>query len=754
MRSGASLVNRVLVGSLVSVLGPLLLVCATPARGEAQVAWSTFAGNPQHTGLSSAAAQPLDVIHWSTPVDLAPPDGDIPIHYGSPLVTPANTVIIPVKTGASGGYKVQARSAKDGSLIWSEITDYILPPHNWTPSYSPTLAPNDRLYFAGAGGTVYFRDNLDGAQPAATGQLAFFGLSSYEANPASFDSTVFINTPLTADTTGNIYFGFRTNGTAPLGLHSGIARIGADGAGTWVSAASASGGDVNITRVPHQAAPALSHDEHTLYVVVAGAGTTSQYLVGLDPTTLGLKESSPGTKMRVALKDPRDGGTNNALVLDDSSASPMVGPDGDVYYGVLGNPFNGSRGWLLHFSGDLTQTKTPGAFGWDNTAAIVPRSAVPSYAGSSSYLIFSKYNNYAGLDGGDGVNKIAVLDPNDTMVEPHTSSNRLLVMKQVLTIAGPTPDPEFTAQFPTAVREWCINTAAVDPATKSVMANSEDGKLYRWDLTTNTLSQVVTLSPGIGEAYTPTVIGPDGTVYAINQAVLNAVGRRPALSTLSINDVSVGEGNSSTRNVVFTVSLTPASAQTVTVTYATADGTATADTDYVSAEGALAFAPGETTKTITVITKGDTLNEANETFFVNLSDPSNASIGKGQGQGTILNDDALPKLTINDISAVEGNAGTTLAVFTVKLTPASGRTVTVNYSTADGTGTVAGNDYAPTSGTLTFAPGETSKTIAVVINSDTVKERNETFFVNLTGATNAAIKRTRGRCTITNDDNS
>ena len=294
----------------------------------------------------------------------------------------------------------------------------------------------------------------------------------------------------------------------------------------------------------------------------------------------------------------------------------------------------------------------------------------------------------------------------------------------------------------------------MDPATKSVMANSEDGKLYRWDLTTNTLSQVVTLSPGIGEAYTPTVIGPDGTVYAINQAVLNAVGRRPALSTLSINDVSVGEGNSSTRNVVFTVSLTPASAQTVTVTYATAAGTATADTDYLRAEGALAFAPGETTKTITVITKGDTLNEANETFFVDLSDPSNASIGKGRGQGTILNDDALPKLTINDISAVEGNAGTTVAVFTVTLTPVSGRTVTVNYATADGTATVAGNDYAPTSGTLTFAPGETSKSIAVAVIGDTVKERNETFLVNLTGATNAAIKRTRGRCTITNDDNS
>jgi hypothetical protein len=101
------------------------------------------------------------------------------------------------------------------------------------------------------------------------------------------------------------------------------------------------------------------------------------------------------------------------------------------------------------------------------------------------------------------------------------------VMKEVLTIAGPTPDQEFIAQFPNAVREWCINTAAVDPLTKSVMANSEDGKLYRWDLTTNSFSQSITLSPGIGEAYTPTVIGPDGTVYAINAAILNAVGTLP-----------------------------------------------------------------------------------------------------------------------------------------------------------------------------------------------------------------------------------
>ena len=83
---------------------------------------------------------------------------------------------------------------------------------------------------------------------------------------------------------------------------------------------------------------------------------------------------------------------------------------------------------------------------------------------------------------------------------------------------------EFRPTFPNAVREWCINTAAIDPVTKSILANNEDGVLYRWDMTTGTLSQSIVLTPGLGEAYTPTLIGPDGTVYAINNATLFAVG--------------------------------------------------------------------------------------------------------------------------------------------------------------------------------------------------------------------------------------
>jgi hypothetical protein len=97
------------------------------------------------------------------------------------------------------------------------------------------------------------------------------------------------------------------------------------------------------------------------------------------------------------------------------------------------------------------------------------------------------------------------------------------VMKEVMSILGPTPDDDFPG-LPDAVREWCINTAVVDPLTDSILANSEDGKLYRWNLASNTFSEQIVLTPGIGEAYTPTLIGADGKVYAINNATLFAIG--------------------------------------------------------------------------------------------------------------------------------------------------------------------------------------------------------------------------------------
>jgi hypothetical protein len=240
-------------------------------------------------------------------------------------------------------------------------------------------------------------------------------------------------------------------------------------------------------------------------------GYSGGYLVALNATTL-------ATQAQVLLKDPKSG--SNAILPYDGTASPTVAPDGKVFFGVLENPFNSSKGWMLQFNANLTSSGNAGAFGWDDTASIVPASMVPSYAGSSSYLLMVKYNNYAGL-GGDGINKLAILDPNATQIDSRTGAT---VMKEVLSIAGVTLDPEYIATHPNAVREWCINTAVVDPATGSILANSEDGKLYRWDLKTNTFTQVITLTAGLGEAYTPTIMGADGKVYAINNHTLFAVG--------------------------------------------------------------------------------------------------------------------------------------------------------------------------------------------------------------------------------------
>ena len=222
-------------------------------------------------------------------------------------------------------------------------------------------------------------------------------------------------------------------------------------------------------------------------------------------------------------------------------------------------------------------------------------------------------------------------------------------------------------------------------------------------------------------------------------------------STLSINDVSVNEGNTGTVNANFTVTLSATSGQVVTVNYATANGTATAGSDYVAGSGTVTFPAGTTTQTITVVVNGDVVNEPDETFFVNLGGEVNATITDAQGQGTILNDDGIPSISINDVSVIEGNIGTVNANFTVTLSATSGQVVTVNYATSNGTAT-AGSDYVAQSGTLTFSAGSTTQTITVVVNSDLLDEPNETFFVDLSNAANATIADNQAQGTITDDD--
>jgi hypothetical protein len=390
------------------------------------------------------------------------------------------------------------------------------------------------------------------------------------------------------------------------------------------------------------------------------------------------------------------------------------------------------------------------------------------------------------------------------------------------------------------------------------------------------------------------------TGYSLNG---ESIGTSPSIPTLSVDDVTVTEGDSGTVAAEFVVNLSEASDQEVTVEYGTDNGTATAGSDYTAQSGTLTFAAGETSKIVSVPVIGDTTVESNETFRLNLSNPSNGTIADAQGVGTINNDDSStppantpirieaedyisffdkssgntggafrsddvdiqattdlgggfnvgwiqqgewltydvnipeagtydivarvasaqsgtrslkvsvggesetlsfggtggwqnwtdvtaqgvnlsagsqqlrldmlsnsfnvnyidivpstssptpPTLSINDVSLTEGNSGTKNATFTVNLSEASTQSVSVNYATANDTAT-AGSDYTAESGTLTFAAGETSKTISVAVTGDTTVESDETFNVNLSNASNATIGDSQGVGTILNNDSS
>ncbi len=235
---------------------------------------------------------------------------------------------------------------------------------------------------------------------------------------------------------------------------------------------------------------------------------------------------------------------------------------------------------------------------------------------------------------------------------------------------------------------------------------------------------------------------------------LNGAGEEPppSLPTISVGDASVVEGNSGTVQMNFTVSLSKAASGPVTVAYATADGTATAGSDYVARSGTITFAAGETQKTISVTVNGDKVAELNETLALRLSSPSGATIADGAAVGTITTDEAIvPRITIADATIKEGDGGTRDLAFTITLSEATTAPVSVTYGTEDGTAK-AGLDYVAQTGTVTFAPGETSKVINIKVSGDTAIEGNETLKINLTGATGGKIADRLAVGTIVNDD--
>lgn len=260
-------------------------------------------------------------------------------------------------------------------------------------------------------------------------------------------------------------------------------------------------------------------------------------------------------------------------------------------------------------------------------------------------------------------------------------------------------------------------------------------------------------------------------LYSNNVSALLNDGAWPTLDAplIFINDVTVNEGNSGATSATFTVTLTSPSNQTVTVDYATLDGSASSASDYQSAAGTLTFAPGVSSETITVLVNGDRAVEYGESFYVKLSDATNAFVADVYGFGSITDDEPRLSIDYGPIVISEGNSGETTAVFSVRLSAPSDEPVSVNFSTAEGdtqwwggsgyyyyygppAAATTDSDFEGQSGTVTFAPGETVKTIPITIYGDRLAEADEYFSVDLSGSTSGTIDSAHAVGVIVDDE--
>jgi hypothetical protein len=249
---------------------------------------------------------------------------------------------------------------------------------------------------------------------------------------------------------------------------------------------------------------------------------------------------------------------------------------------------------------------------------------------------------------------------------------------------------------------------------------------------------------------------PSGAVLVDGQALVTIQDNEPAVSinhAYETDPLTVVEGDGVTVPAVFTVTLSAPYDEEITVDYYTLTGHTS---DIIGVTDTLRFAPGETSKDITIQVVGDLINEPLEAFNVYLSNSPTALVVSGAAYCYIEDNDpiAAPTISIGDASIDEGNSGSRQMTFTVTLSQPSNQKVRVNYATANGTAKTSDNDYVAKSGTITFNPGQTSKTITVSIKGDKQKESDESFFVNLSGASGAPIDDGQGEGWIFNDDGS
>ena len=649
---------------------------------------------------------------------------------------------------------------------------------NFTVYLSPAINQTVTVQYATANNTAF----------SGTDYVAASGTLTFAPNQTSQPVNVTINGDTTFEPTESFNVNLTNPTVATIGDNQGVGTITNDDAQPAISI-----NDVTVTEGNAGTSTAsftisLSNtSSQTVSVNYATSGNTAtsgtdfvatsgtaNITAGLLTATVNVTINGdttfePNETFFVNLTTP-----TNATISDSQGQGTINNDDSQPTISINdvsvteGNAGTTTAGFTVSLSNTSSQTITVNYATANNTAT-----ATSDYASNSGTLTFTSGQTSQPVS--VTVNGDTTFEPNETFFVNLTSpSNATISDNQGQgTINNDDSQPTIsindatvtegnagttTAGFTVSLSNASSQTITVNYATSAGTATAggdyvtTSGTLtFNPDQTSQPVSVTVNgdLLNEVNETFNVNLSTPSNATIADNLG-LGTINNDDPLPSLSINDVTVVEGNAGTSTASFTVSLSAASGQAVGVNFSTANGTATGGSDYVTTSGTVNFTAGQTTQPVSVTINGDTTNETNETFLVNLATPTNATISDNQGQGTINDDDAQPTLSINDVAVTEGNAGTVNANFTVTLSPASGQTVTVQYATANGSAGAA--DYASTSGTLTFTAGQTSQPVAVTVNGDTINEADEIFQVNLSNASNATIGDNQGIGTINNDD--
>ena len=520
-------------------------------------AWPQFGHDAQHTGAVTTTAQPMQIVLASVQMDPfvsleeAFYGEDLLVHYATPIVD-GDDVFIAVKSGtftpgdwSTQRWGVQALRWQGGRLVarWTTMSDWRpVPQTTGGPTFEPVFQPvlaNGFIYMPGMAMHLIRVDPNSGAIIDYPGAFPTLILGAY------------ITSPLVTDATGNIYYNvifLNVNAWTNDVRDAWLERIAPDGsskiaqysafvtgapAGTDACLGAFSDADLpwppSPTAVPPNiicgsqrpginVAPAIATDGTIYTVSRAHFNSRYGYLIALNPDltpkwTQSLRDrlndgcnvtlpqnGAPGGCRAGAFTgvDPADNTMGAGRVFDDSSSSPLIAPDGSVFYGAY-TRYNYSQGHLMHF----TQTGAYlGAypFGWDITPGI--------YAHDNTYSIISKENRY----------------PVGTYCDNPVTCPVVRNQAYFVTALDPSLHVQWSMSAPRGF-EWCINGPAIDGNGVSYV-NSEDGWLYSIN-PDGTLRQSIQLTAAIGQAYTPVVVDDRGRVYAEKAGMLFVVGARP-----------------------------------------------------------------------------------------------------------------------------------------------------------------------------------------------------------------------------------